>query len=908
MTIATESLAWHAITAEEALQRLDVDPRDGLSGAEAARRLQRDGPNRLAEARREPRWKAFLRQFKDLLILILLLAAVVSFVVTREWETPVVIAAVVLLNATIGFVQESRAEASLEALKKMLVTTAAVRRDGQMGNVDAVELVTGDVVVIQAGDRVPADGRLLVSTGLEVQEASLTGEAQPVVKSATEAVDPHAPLGDRSDVVFMNTTVTRGHAEFVVTATGMNTEIGRIAGMLHEAEPEPTPLQRQIAGLSRTLAFIAGGVIAVVFALGLVRGEAFGDLFVSAVSLAVAAIPEGLPAVVAFTLAMGTTRLARRGAIVKRLASVETLGSTSQICTDKTGTLTLNQMTARELRLASRRFTVSGEGYATEGRIRSTDGSPLPDTLEDALIAMALCTDAELRDGEVIGDPTDGALLVLAEKGGIDTTVLRQELPRVREVPFDSDYKFMATFHRWTNAEGQDVIRCFIKGAPDVLARRANRCFGSSGIVSFDDDTRDRFARGNTQLAEQGMRVIAVGVEDFTPADVEVVPDPKLLIDEIVLVALVGIVDPPRPEAKQAITECREAGIRVRMITGDHAVTAGAIAGQLGIPGDAVTGAALDAVASDEDLGRRLDDIGVVARVSPEHKIRIVRVLQARSDVVAMTGDGVNDAPALRKADIGVAMGITGTEVTKEAATMILTDDNFATIVRAVREGRGIYDNIVKFTRFQLSTALGFVLTFLAASVTGIAGGTPFTALQILFVNLVMDGPPAMSLGVDPVSPDAMHRPPRPRRERILTRMRLFRILLASTVMAAGTLAVLELAPGPEPQLDVPTTAGTMAFATFVFFQVFNMLNVRHDVRSVFSRETLENTSAFVATAVVVVLLVLLVEMGVMHELFNTRDLTSWQWLVCVAVGSGILWAGELVKLVLRARARRLAG
>jgi P-type Ca2+ transporter type 2C len=908
MTVATESPAWHAITAEEALQHLEVDPRDGLSTAEAARRLQRDGPNRLAEARREPRWKAFFRQFKDLLILILLAAAVVSFVVTREWETPVVIAIVVLLNATIGFVQESRAEASLEALKQMLVTIAAVRRDGRMANVDAEELVIGDVVAIDAGDRVPADGRLLASTSLEVQEASLTGEAQPVPKSATPLVDPDAALGDRSDVVFMNTTVTRGHGEFVVTATGMSTEIGRIAGMLHEAKPEPTPLQRQIAALSRTLALIAGGVIAVVFMLGLVRGEAFGNLFVSAVSLAVAAIPEGLPAVVAFTLAIGTTRLARHGAIVKRLASVETLGSTSQICTDKTGTLTLNQMTAREVRLGRRRFTVSGEGYSTEGRIRSTDGEPLPSTLEDALIAMALCADAELRDGEVIGDPTEGALLVLAEKGGIDTVALRQERPRVHEVPFDSDYKFMATFHRWTDSAGRDVVRCFIKGAPDVLARRANRCFGGSGIVPFDEDTRDAFARGNTQLAQQGMRVIAVGAQDFDPSLVAAVPDPKLLIDEVVLVALVGIADPPRPEAKQSIAECHEAGIRVRMITGDHAVTAGAIAGQLGIPGEAVTGASLDQISSDEELGRRMDDIGVVARVSPEHKIRIVRALQAHGDVVAMTGDGVNDAPALRKADIGVAMGITGTEVTKEAATMILTDDNFATIVRAVREGRGIYDNIVKFTRFQLSTALGFVVTFLAASVTGIAGGAPFTALQILFVNLVMDGPPAMSLGVDPVSPDAMQRPPRPPRERILTKMRLIRILLASTIMAAGTLAVLQLAPGPEPELGVPTTAGTMGFATFVFFQVFNLLNVRHDLRSVFSRETLENASAFVATGIVVVLLLLLVELGVMHQVFNTQDLTSWQWLVCAAVGSTILWAGEIVKIVLRARARKRSG
>ena len=446
-------------------------PGRACPAAEAARRLERDGPNRLAEAKKEPRWRAFLRQFQDLLIIILLIAAVISFVVTREWETPVVIALVVLLNATIGFVQESKAEASLEALKQMLVTTATVRRDGRMVNLDAAELVVGDVVSLQAGDRVPADGRLLTSTGLEVQESSLTGEAQPVGKSATAQVDADAALGDRSTVAFMNTTVTRGHAELVVTATGMDTEIGRIAGMLHEAEPEPTPLQRQIAGLSRTLAMIAGAVIVVVFVLGLVRGQDFAALFVSAVSLAVAAIPEGLPAVVAFTLAMGTSRLARRGAIVKRLASVETLGSTSQICTDKTGTLTLNQMTAREMRFADRRFTVSGQGYSTEGRIRTTDGSPLPATVEQTLLAMALCTDSELRDGEVIGDPTEGALLVLAEKGGIDTAALRRDKPRVREVPFDSDYKFMATFHRWTDRDGQRGGPLLHQGRP----RRARR-------------------------------------------------------------------------------------------------------------------------------------------------------------------------------------------------------------------------------------------------------------------------------------------------------------------------------------------------------------------------------------------------------------------------------------------------
>jgi P-type Ca2+ transporter type 2C len=488
---------------------------------------------------------------------------------------------------------------------------------------------------------------------------------------------------------------------------------------------------------------------------------------------------------VAFTLAMGTGRLARQGGIVKRLASAETLGSTSQICTDKTGTLTLNEMTARELVLAGREFTVSGEGYRTGGRIRTTDGTPIPSTVDRVLHAMALCTDAVLREGNLLGDPTEGALVVLAEKGGIDVARLRRERPQVLEIPFDSDYKFMATFHRWRDDRGRDVVHCFVKGAPDVLAGRADRYLASEEILPFDDAARRRYSEANASLAEHGMRVMAVGAEDFPGDGFEPAGDLKDMLDRIVLLALVGIVDPPRPEARKAIAECRQAGIRVRMLTGDHAVTARAIATQLGIPGDAVRGADLD-----DRLGR-LDRVGVVARVSPAHKIRIVEALQERGDVVAMTGDGINDAPALRKADIGVAMGVTGTEVTKEAA-----------------------------------------------------------------------------------------------------------------VMAAGTIAVLVLAPGPEPQLGVATVAGTMAFVTFVFFQAFNLLNVRHDTRSVFSRETLGNPSAFLATGVVIVLLVLVVEMDIIHNFFTTTDLTSGQWLTCAAVGSGILWAGEFVKMVLRAHSR----
>jgi Ca2+-transporting ATPase len=895
---------WHALAPEVVARLLDVGPRTGLSSDDVTHRLAEHGPNRLAELARDPRWRAFLRQFQDLLIIILLVAAFVSLLVAREWETPVAIAVVVLLNAVIGFVQESRAEASLDALRQLTVTTATVRRETRLLRVDAEELVPGDVVEIEAGDLVPADGRLLASSSLEVQESSLTGEAQPVPKAAGGSVAADAPLAERTTVVFMSSPVTRGRGTMVVTATGMDTETGRIAGMLHDADPEPTPLQRQIDALSRTLAGIAGVVIGLVVLLGVLRGQDFDDLFVTGVSLAVAAIPEGLPAVVAFTLAMGTARLAKQGAIVKRLASVETLGSTSHIFTDKTGTLTLNQMTARELLLAGRRFTVSGEGFSIHGRIRSTDGDPPPPSLDDVLLAMALCTDAVLGEGEVVGDPTEGALIVLAEKGGFDVAALRDERPRTTEIPFDSEHKFMATFHRWTDDSGRSVMRCFVKGAPDVLAMRADRYLGSVDILTFDESARARYDGANAMLAEQGMRVLALGAADFPAENFDTSGDLKDMLDQIVLLALVGIVDPPRPEARTAVAQCRAAGIRVRMITGDHVVTAGAVAAELGIPGEAVTGADLDLLA-DEDLADRLEHVGVVARVTPAHKIRIVRALQARGDVVAMTGDGVNDAPALRRADIGVAMGITGTEVSKEAATMVLTDDNFSSIVSAVREGRGIYDNIVKFTRFQVSTALGFVLTFLAASVIGIAGGAPFTALQILFVNLVMDGPPAMSLGVDPVAHDAMSRPPRPAGERILTRTRLIRIFLSSAVMAVGTLAVLIWAPGPEPRVGEASVAGSMAFVTFVFFQAFNLLNVRHDTRSTFSRETLENASAFVATAAVIVLLILVVELDALSNFFATTDLTSRQWLACAAVGSGILWTGELVKAVLRHRARR---
>jgi len=877
----------------------------GLTQAEAGARLSTYGPNRLAEAPKRPAWRQLLDQFRNFLIIVLLIAAAVSLVVSQDVKTAVVVAVVVVANAVIGFVQERRADASLDALRKMLVPTARVRRAGQVVAIDAADVVPGDVALVEAGDRIPADGRLLAAINLEVEEAALTGESQPSAKRADTVERDGLSLGDQTNRVFMNTTVTRGRGEVLVTATGMQTEIGRIAGLLRTTEADKTPLQRQLDQLAHVLALLAGGIVVVVFAIGLARGESAGDLFLTAVALAVASIPEGLPAGVAVTLAIGTTQMAKHHAIVKRLASVETLGCTTVICTDKTGTLTLNEMTARELVFAGRRHAVTGEGYEPVGAIEGVHGG-----VDDALIPLALCTDAVVRAGDdghavMVGDPTEGALVTLARKGGIDVDALRRAHPRVAEVPFDSATKLMATFHSFTDDAGDEVVRCFVKGAPDVLWFRAAAAIGAGGEVTHDIAGAEHAVRqDNHRLTEQGLRVLAVARRDIDPMVfgefVDAGGDPADLVEQLVFVALVGIVDPPRPEAKLAIQECNDAGIEVKMITGDHAGTATAIGAELGLRGEAVSGAELQAM-DEPALMARIDDIAVFARVAPEHKLRLVKALQMQGNVVAMTGDGVNDAPALKAADMGVAMGITGTEVAKEAATMVLTDDNFATIVRAVRQGRTIYDNIVKFVRFQLSTTLGFAFTFLTASILGIASGAPFTAIQILWVNLIMDGPPAMALGVDPGADDIMQRPPRRPSERILNAGRLARLLFAAVVMGAGTLLVLHLAPGPEVAAGEASVAGTMAFTTFVLFQLFNILNARDEHRSVFRRDTFRNRWLWLSLAAVLLLQVLAVHVPLLQGLFDTEALTLDQWIACAAVASSILWLEELRKLLARA-------
>jgi P-type Ca2+ transporter type 2C len=881
-------------SADDVLSALDSSA-EGLSSAVAQRRLDEHGRNELASVPPVPAWRRLLAQFTDVLILILLGAAVVAYFVSGELKTPLVVLSVVLLNAVIGFVQESRAERSLDALRKMLVTNSRVLRDGVWVNLHAEELVPGDVVMFEAGDRIPADGRLMSATSLEIEEAALTGESHPVVKT-TAALDGPAGLGDRTQMAFMNTTATRGRGEMVVTATGMNTEIGRIAGMLRGTEQGRTPLQRQLDSLAHSLAKLAGVIVAAVFAIGLIRGESVGDLLLTAVALAVASIPEGLPAVTAVTLAIGVSNMARRNAIVKRLASVETLGCTTVICSDKTGTLTLNEMTAVSLVTQLTPHPVTGSGYAPDGEIEQHDGDE-PFVLDAALMPMALCSDAVIHrtgDGyDLVGDPTEGALVVLATKGGLDVDNLRRRHPRLVEVPFDSANKFMLTAHEIVRSDGSPEIRVYVKGAPDVLAARSSQMIGADGLRHpFDFATVDRH---NDELAAQGLRVLAVAQREFSPdAWSEFMhsgAEPITLANNLTLLALVGIVDPPRDEARQAIADAHDAGIAVKMITGDHAVTATAIARQLGLTGRSVTGAELQAM-TDEQLDDVVDDVSVFARVSPEHKLRLVRVLQRRRNVVAMTGDGVNDAPALKQADIGVAMGITGTEVTKEAATMVLTDDNFATIVRAVKQGRTIYDNIVKFVRFQLSTTLGFAMLFLLASAFGVAGGKPFTAIAILWVNLIMDGPPAMALGVDPADGQVMRRRPRPVDEKILTPRRWQAVALASTVMAAGTLAVLAW--------SADDVAATMAFTTFVLYQFFNILNVRSETATVFRRHTLRNKALWWSLGVVIALQIAVTLVGPLQDLFDTTSMSVGQWLVCVVVASSVLFAEELRKVAIR--------
>jgi len=874
--------AWHRLPAQEAAERFQVASDTGLTPAEAKRRLAEHGPNRLPEKPPRAAWLKFLDQFKNLLILVLIAAAVIAYLV-GDLKDALVILLVVVFNATLGFNQEHRAEQSLAALKKMLARRARVRRGGHKTEIDAEELVPGDIVLLEAGDKASADGRLLSVHSVEVDESALTGESHAVGKHAEPLEAAEVPLAERVNMVFMNTVVTRGRAEMVVTATGVATEMGRIAGMMAAAQEGPTPLQIQLDTLGKRLALIAGVVVTLIFALALLQGEPLAHAALTAITLAVAAIPEGLPAVVTVTLALGMQRLARNKAIVKRLAAVETLGCTTVICTDKTGTLTLNQMTARAFFFRGRRYTVTGEGYRADGELRAEDGGPLPDPAP-LLLPAALCNDARVSDGELIGDPTEGALLVLAAKAGIDAERAAENLPRIAELPFDSARKFMVTFH----LDG-DRVRVLVKGAPDLLLGRCTRVLAA--VEEPLDAAAQRLLRQeNERMAAHALRVLGIAARTLPAAEFHPGGDLLRYVQALTFVGLVGIMDPPRPEAREAIAFCRAAGIEVKMITGDQPVTAAAIAKELGIEGGIVTGAELAAM-DDAQLAACIDETAVFARVAPEHKMRIVRVLKARGHVVAMTGDGVNDAPALKSADIGVAMGITGTEVAKEAGAMVLTDDNFATIVRAVREGRTIYDNIVKFVRFQLGTNMGALGTVLGASLLG--WPVPFTPIQILWVNLIMDGPPAMALGVDPARHGLMNEPPRAPQAEILTWRRFGKLATFGLTMAIGTLAVFYYGLRTGDELY----AGTLAFTTFVLFQFFNVFNARAEKGSAFRQHFFGNRLLWLALAGVLAMQVMVVYWAPAQGIFRTSALSGGDWLLAIGVASSVLLLEEARKL-----------
>ena len=878
----------HTLTGEAVATAMEVRLEVGLTSAQALERLARHGPNRLPETPPRSPWRVLLGQFKSILILILIGAAVLAAVV-GSIKDAVVILAVVVVNALVGFYQEYRAERSLDALKSMLPSKARVRRDGISYVISADDVVPGDVLLLEAGDRVAADGRLGVAVGLEIDESALTGESQPAGKQAVVLAALDAPLGDRINLGYMNTLLTRGRAELIVTATGLQTEMGRLSQELAATEEVATPLQVQLDRLGKRLGVIALTLVGLLSFLQYLRGAGLAHILLDAIALSVAAMPEGLPVVVTVTLALGMHKMARQHAIVKRLASVETLGCTTVICSDKTGTLTLNQMMARTFFYSGGRFDVSGEGYRAQGTITAVAGKADDAGLVALMRPLVACNDSHVADGKVIGDPMEAALLVLAAKGGIVRDQVERDLPRLAELPFDSAHKFMATFHR----DG-DLIQVFVKGAPDVLLARCTLWHVAGANQPLDALHKSRIDADYQSLAELGLRGLLVASRTLPASTFDAAGDLSSWINELSFVGLIGLMDPPRAEARQAIVECRQAGIAVKMITGDHQTTASVIASELGLQGRAVSGAELDRM-DGAQLAAAIDQIAVFARVTPAHKVKIVRALQARGDVVAMTGDGVNDAPALKQADIGVAMGISGTAVAKEAATMVLTDDNFATIVNAVRQGRTLYDNILKFVRFQLSTTIGAILTVFFAPLVGLP--EPFTALQILWVAIIMDGPLAVSLALDGARPGIMNEPPRPRVESVLPLARLARIFAYGITMMVGTLAVLHYAllTGGENR------ALTLAFTTFVLFQFFNVFNARSETGSAFNADFFGNRMLWLALVGTLVLQAVAVHWPPASHIFGTTGMAWADWGLAIGVASSVLLLEEVRKLGVRA-------
>jgi len=925
--------SWHALPVQDAFQRLDSGPL-GLDAKDAGQRLARYGPNELVQLRKISRLKILLSQFLDLLVVVLLVAAFLSAAIgllqgtVEELYDAVVIFVIVGFNAVFGFIQEYRAEKAIQALRALAAPQAQVIREGESVMVPSADVVPGDVVLLNAGDKVPADARLFEVANLLVNEAPLTGESVAVPKG-TDALPPSTVLADRRNVAYAGCVIEAGRGKGLVVATGMQTELGRIAGLVQSQPSEETPLQRQLDRLGRTLGLVVLGIVAVIFLVSYIRNPAnIVEIFLTAVSLAVAAIPESLPAVVTITLALGLQRMAKQHALIRKLPAVEALGSTTVICSDKTGTLTLGEMNVRTVVADGDSFDVEGAGFSPEGRIvlagETVNVSSRP-VLEKLLTCGALCNDAHLRKEGTAwksqGDSTEAALLALAIRGGLRREDLERALPRVAEIPFSSERKMMTTIHAPLHPEQVRRFRTlpeedraallarlsglvsFVKGAPERVLQRCSRILVGGTIRPLPAAERDDLITENQDMALRGLRVLAMAYQEIEPG-LPILAE-ETVENDLVFLGLVGMMDAPRADAIQAIDACKSAGIEVVMITGDQKLTAMAVAKEMGImnEGDqALTGAELDAI-DPHDFENEVERIRVYARVDPEHKLRIVEAFKKKGQIVAMTGDGVNDAPAIKRADIGIAMGITGTDVAKESADMILTDDNFASIVRAVEEGRVVYDNIRKFVRYMLSTNSGEVLLIFVATLLGMP--LPLIPIQILWVNLITDGLPALALGVEPEEKGVMSRGPRRPKESILSGGMGFHIMWVGALMVVGALGLYAgfLQPGmSEDELRKPRT---IAFLTISLFQVFHVLAIRVWEQSVFRAGFFGNPYLIAAVGIAVALQLLVIYVGPLAAVFDTVPLALWEVLLCAGIASSVFFIVELEKGIRRKRAAR---
>jgi len=894
---------------EEALQTLKTNLH-GLDDKEARRRLDEYGPNELLEKKKISPIKIFLGQFKDFLVIILLIATVISALLGELLDASA-IAIILILNAVLGFTQEYRAEKSMEALKKLATPKAHVIRGSKEIEIPTRELVPGDIVILRTGDAIPADLRLIEAINLEVDEAVLTGESIPVKKDTAailetprkleEEEEASIPVAERTNMAFMSTHATYGRGKGVTVATGMNTEVGKIAEMIQAAPPKETPLQIKLEQFGKQVGLGILLISIIIFLAEILRpgAEDVLKMFIFAVSLAVAAIPEGLPAIVTLTLAIGVLRMAKRNSIIRKLPEVETLGCATVICSDKTGTLTKGEMTVRKIFTGNQMIDVTGSGFELKGEFRR--GGKAVQVQGDENISMAieigaLCNDSNLRVDErgalrVDGDPTEGALIVAARKAGILQDSLKEQYPRIGECPFSSERKRMTTIHK--TFDGRKVA--YMKGAAEVVLELCTHIYLEGQVKELSQKERETILEINQKMASEALRILAMAyrslpetLQDFSSHEIE---------KNMVFVGLVGMMDPPREEAKHAIRVCEQAGIKVIMITGDHKHTAVAVAKELGLIKDdpkVLTGAELDAL-SDEEFESIVEDVVVYARVSPEHKMKLIKALKDKGEIVAMTGDGVNDAPALKNADIGVAMGITGTDVTKEASDMVLADDNFATIVAAVEEGRSIYSNIRKAIQYLLSSNAGEVLTVFIAALLGFP--PPLLAIQLLWINLVTDGAPALALGVDPADPDIMVKPPKRPEERVFSRGMVFTIITVGVVMTIGTLATFILGGGALlSKTEAPRRALTLAFTTMVMFEMFNVFNCRSERHSILKVGVFANKYLMAAVVSSILLQIAVIYIPLFQPIFKTEPLSMFDWLAVTLISSTALIAIEIGK------------